>query len=61
MFETSKYLVVWVDYDETYKFEKNREVQVLNLAAAAVNSVIDSDAYITSAHSFEVTKILLPQ
>ncbi len=57
MFETSKYLVVWVDYDETYKFEKEQgSTSPKFLAAAAVNSVIDSDAYITSAHSFEVTK-----
>lgn len=57
MFETSKYLVVWVDYNETYKFEKEQEsTSPRFLAAAAVNNVIDSDAYITSAHSFEVTK-----
>ena len=57
MFETSKYLVVWVDYDESYKFEQEMEsTNPKFLAAAAVNSVIDSDAYITSAHSFEETK-----
>lgn len=57
MFETSKYLVVWVDYDESCRFEQEMEsTNPKFLAAAAVNNVIDSDAYITSAHSFEETK-----
>ncbi len=57
MFEAEKYLVVWVDYDESYKFEKEVEsISPKFLAAAAVNSVIESDAYITSAHSLEETK-----
>lgn len=57
LFEASKYLVVWVDYEETMKFEK--EIESTNpafLAAAMVTTALDSDAYITSAHSFEDTK-----
>ena len=57
MFETNKYLVVWVDYDESKKFENEMQSTSPSfLAAAAVNNVIDSDAYITSAQSFDDTK-----
>ncbi|MGI6608104.1 MAG: hypothetical protein ACOX1F_03900 [Erysipelotrichaceae bacterium] len=57
MFDTNKFLVIWVDYDETRQFEKEKDSIVpAYLAAAMVNNVIDSDAYISSAHSFEETK-----
>lgn len=57
LFEAQKYLVVWVDYNETYTFQREIESTTPKfLAAAAVNNAIDSDAYITSQHSFEETK-----
>lgn len=52
-----KYMVVWVDYDESLTYEKEQsKTNPAYLASASVSQAISDTCYIQSAHDYETTR-----